>query len=246
VNGSGDQNGLSDTVMRFSLSNAVASFKSAFGGSDWALIAARLIATEMAVPDNAIFDRGVGAFEIRWIANDNWLEGTGTPKAPTTNGVTWQDLALLLNPGIDQSLGIFTNAGADGQVAFPLTLPDDFVTDLRSGGEVSLYLTATSPGVGFTFNSRNFGNTNAQPALELTAMPTPRPLISLAPGRATISISFTVATNLTYRLQRSDSVGTSANWTDVLTIPPQTEPTNIAYTDGLTNGQALYRISLAP
>src|SRR6267154_5478785 len=59
VNGSGEQNGLFDSLMRFSLSNAVASFDSAFGTQSWVITKVRLIANEMAAPDNAIFNRGV-------------------------------------------------------------------------------------------------------------------------------------------------------------------------------------------
>jgi hypothetical protein len=59
---------------------------------------------------------------------------------------------------------------------------------------------------GFTFNSRNFGNTNAQPLLEVTAMANPKPRIDnlVVVGR-NIQLSFGVATNYTCRLQRAIS-----------------------------------------
>src|SRR5215467_6611174 len=41
VNGSGDQNGLFDTVMRFPMSNVVASLDSALGNHDWIIVGAR-------------------------------------------------------------------------------------------------------------------------------------------------------------------------------------------------------------
>jgi len=59
VNGSGDQNGLFDSLIRFPMSNVVASLDNALGEHDWVVTQARLVLTEIAVPDNAIFNRGV-------------------------------------------------------------------------------------------------------------------------------------------------------------------------------------------
>jgi len=246
VNGTGDQNGLFDTLMRFPVSNVVASLDAALGEQDWVVTEARLVVTEIAAPDNAIFNRGVGAFEVRWIGADSWLEGTGKPVAPTTDGVAWQDLPSILDPSMDTSLGVFTNTGADGQISFVLGKPDRFLADLRSGGELSLYLTAASPQVGFTFNSRNFGNTNAQPALEVTALPNPRPGIdSVAAAGGNISVGFSVTTNWTYRLQRADTLPGRGAWVDVLIVPSQLSPTNVVYVEGLTNSRAFYRLSVS-
>ena len=83
---------------------------------------ARLILNGTTAPDNAIFNRGVGAFEVTWLASDDWVEGPGKPNTPTADGVTWDDLATLVNSNLDTTLGIFTNAGADGLEAFSLAL----------------------------------------------------------------------------------------------------------------------------
>ena len=45
-----------------------------------------------------------------------------------------------------------------------------------AGGDVSFFLTATSPSIGFTFNSRNFGTASARPWLEITADAVPEPV----------------------------------------------------------------------
>jgi hypothetical protein len=247
VNSLGDQNGLFDTVMRFPLSNAVASLDGSFGGHDWMVVGARLFVTEMAAPDNAIFNRGVGAFEVRWMGSSTWVEGTGKPMTPTTDGVAWQDLPFLLNSNVDTSLGVFTNGGVDGQIGFTLALADSFVRDLYSGGEVSLYLTAGSPSVGLTFNSRNFGNTNAQPRLELTVLENPKARIdSIASDGRNILVSFVAVTNWVYRLQRADAIESGGAWVDVFTLPAQAEPTNVVYLDGLTNSRGFYRLSVSP
>src|SRR6185436_8066346 len=104
VNSSSQQNGLFDALIRFPTSNVVSSLNQAFGSSDWLVTGFRLLVTEMAAPDNAMFNRGVGGFEIRWLAADDWLEGTGKPMAPTNNGVAWQDLPTILNSNLDTSL----------------------------------------------------------------------------------------------------------------------------------------------
>jgi len=246
VNSTGDQNGLFDTLMRFPMSNVVATLDASLGGHDWVVTRVQLLLTEMATPDNAIFNRGVGAFEVRWIANDQWLEGTGKPMSPTTDGVAWQDLPLILNSNIDRSLGVFTNAGANDQLRFTLGMPESFLVDLRTGDELSLYLRAASPAVGFTFSSRNFGNTNAQPALEVTALANPKLVIdSVTAAGENLSVAFNVTTNWAYRLQRSYGLESATVWADVLTIPPQATPTNVVYVEGMTNGRAFYRLSVS-
>src|SRR6185369_5711756 len=111
-------------------------FDDAYGPQGWVVTGVNLMLTEMASPDNNIFNRGVGAFEVRWVNSDNWIEGTGKPKVPTTDGVAWQDLQSILNLNVDASLGVFTNSGADQQIVFVLGRPDQFINDIKSGGEV--------------------------------------------------------------------------------------------------------------
>ena len=134
---------------------------------------ASLLVTESGAPANAIFDRGAGAFGVRWIANDNWTQGTGTPNAPATDGVTYNSEAALLGSATDASLGVFTNAGENASLSFPLALPPAFVNDVRAGGEVGLYLVAISAGTGFTMNSRSFATASARPVLVVSAAPQP-------------------------------------------------------------------------
>src|SRR5580765_8157950 len=55
VNGSGQQNEAFDTLMRFPMSDTVATLDAALG-QDWIVTGARLVVTEMAIPDNQIFN----------------------------------------------------------------------------------------------------------------------------------------------------------------------------------------------
>jgi len=249
VNGAGVQNGLFDTMMRFPMSNVVASLNKALSNEDWIVTRLRLVLTEMAASDNAMFNRGVGAFEVRWLVTDSWIEGTGTPKLPTSDGVTWQDLPGILNSNQDLSLGVFTNTGTNGQVSFTLETPASLQTDVHAGEAVSLYLTAQSPEVGFTFNSRDFGNTNAKPILQVSALAKPKPRIDYIELTGTnVSVRFATISNWTFRLQCTESISASATgiWSTLLALPAQPFTTNVVYTENLTNAQRFYRLSVSP
>lgn len=183
VNAAGVQNGQYDALMRFSLGSAVSSFDTTFGAGNWSLCGVTLRLTEVAAPNNDIFNRGVGSFEIRWMANDSWEEGIGSPSAPATEGVTWNDLPSLLPAGRTVSLGTFANAGQNTRLGFELPLADaTFVNDLLSGGDASFYLTAVNPSLGFTFNSRSVGTASTRPVLEIRAVPEPGVSALLAVG----------------------------------------------------------------
>jgi len=175
TNGSGVQQGQLDSFLRFDVSAAVSQFNNAFGAGQWTITNVSLTLTEQASPAQTIFNRGVGQFEVRWIANDSWVEGNGTPTSPGTTGIKWNDEPSVLNPGVDQTLGMFVNPGTNGTVTMALGLPTSFLSDLSAGGAVSLFLTApTNSTVGFTFNSKDFtGSSSAWPTLAITAIPEP-------------------------------------------------------------------------
>jgi hypothetical protein len=162
--------------------------------------------------------------------------------------VTWNDLGTIVNSNLDFSLGTFTNSGVDGQTSFELALAAPLLADINQGRSLSLHLTAVDPGIGFTFNSRNFGNTNAQPVLEVTAAIVPVLQIDkIDPVGDYVSVSFTTFPNWTYRLQGSRILATDVrNWADLLVIQPQTVASNFVYYDGITNQQRFYRLLVSP
>lgn len=173
---SGLQQGLLDSFLQFNLASTVAGFNSAFGAGQWTISGVTLVLTATSA-NNADFNYGSGAFEVRWIGNNSWLEGTGTPSSPTTSGITYAQESSILNAGVDESLGTFSyNRATSGQVKLSLGLPSGFSSEISTGSLVSLYMTAT-PGssVGFTFNSRNFTSSSAWPAFDVTAVAIPEP-----------------------------------------------------------------------
>ena len=187
TNASGQATGAADTLLRFGLSGFVADAAAHFGDLAWFPTHAVLRLTEQAAPTHPIFSQGVGRFEVRWIANDQWAEGTGKPNKPKTDGVTWQDEFSILDPQADLVLGVYSNVGEDVELSFELALPEPVVADIQAGGDVGLFLTAVDDAIGFTFNSRSIKAPRTPPALELTAnIPEPASLALLAIGMVAV------------------------------------------------------------
>jgi hypothetical protein len=170
----GGATGVVDSFVRFDVSSLVSSFNSSFGVGNWQVSVATLQLTEVGNPNNAVFGSGLGGFEIFWIADDSWVEGTGTPASPGTSGIAYTNESSVLAGG-QTSLGTYSNAFASGVRRSSLSLPASFLTDISNGGSVSFFLTAITDRIGFNFNSRSFGTASARPSLELTAVAIPEP-----------------------------------------------------------------------
>jgi hypothetical protein len=213
----GQQEGLLDTFMRFDMSGAVTNFNASYGAGQWVMVNATLVLFEQGQPNNTIFNRGVGPFEVEWMADNSWQEGTGNPNNPTTDGIVWNDEASVLNSNLDEYLGTFVNGGTDGVVALTLGLPSGFVSQLSTRGMVSFYMTATTNStVGFTFHSHNFVGSNQWPFLEITAVPTPQ-VTSFVISGGNARIGFTTWTNLSYAIEYNNDLVTGS-WTTLTNI----------------------------
>ena len=189
VNGSGQQMGLLDSFMRFSLAPTIGQFNTTFGAGNWTITGISLQLTETPTPNQTIFNRGTGLFEVRWLANDSLVEGTGTPMAPTTDGITYNGEGYPLSPGSDLSLGTFTNAGTATKQTFALpTGSSAFLSDVTGGNEVEFFLTAASSTVGFTFNSKDFVTPSGRPILEVTAVAVPEPAMTRLLGLGAVAL----------------------------------------------------------
>lgn len=243
TNAAGQTNGAFDSLIRFPASNIVAALDAAIGSHAWVITGARLHLTEMAAPPHPMFNRGIGTFEVRWIARDNWIEGTGVPVQPTTDGVRYQDLPSLLSSGTDVSLGHFSNSGLDASLTFELAPASAFANDIRAGGEVGLYLTAVSPQIGFTIESRTFALSNNWPTLEITAVSAPngvlRSIVKSAPAQVTID--FDTASDWVTVLQASSDVafGSPSN---LLIVQPQGISVRTNVQDAIIGPARFYRL----
>jgi hypothetical protein len=218
TNSLGTANGVFDSFIRFNTAAMVSNFNTLFGTNNWVINGATLQVTETATPNNNIFNRGIGGFQIRWIANDNWTEGTGMPNSPTTNGITYDTESSLLNPATDANLGSYTNTDLSTQLNLTLALTTNFAIDLKAGGEVSFYLTALDPNIGFTFNSRSFPTVSARPYLNVSAVPQPA-VTSVALSQSTVVLSGTngVAGQTYYVLASTNAALPLTQWSPIST-----------------------------
>lgn len=162
------------SVIKFNVTDAIALFNSAYGTNGWSITNISLeltsnYGTAGVQPNNGIFPIVSGGdFVIEWLSNDNWLEGTGTPNLPTTDGVTYDSLPDLLS-GAHEILctNTYSPPGDNVHANYPLTLNTNLVNDITNGGDVSLLFYAADDDVGFLFNSYSYGRGN-EPLIHIT------------------------------------------------------------------------------
>jgi hypothetical protein len=164
------------SVLQFNLSSIKSTFDSQFGVGQWSIQSVTLQLTAGA-PNNAIFNpSAAGQFSISWMQNDGWTEGTGTPQAPTTTGITFSTLSAFLSPA-DETLGTFSfNGGTSGNSIYTLGLTPSFSSDVLAGNNVSIRMFAADTAVSALFDSRSFGTASSRPLLTITAVPEPTSL----------------------------------------------------------------------
>jgi hypothetical protein len=182
VAASGLSNGEFQSLLRFDFSGAKAAFDTQYGVGQWSIQSIVLQLTA-APPNNAIFNASAaGQFNVSWMQNDSWTEGTGTPAAPTTTGITFTTISSFLSAG-DQALGTFSFAGGtNGAASYTLTLASGLDADLTAGSLASLRLYAADSVVSYLSDSRSFGTASARPLLTITVVPEPGAFSLLALG----------------------------------------------------------------
>jgi len=171
-----------DSVIKFNTGTAISQFNTTYGAGNWSLTSLTLMlasntGTQGANPGNAIFNTiHSGNFGIDWIANDSWVEGTGTPGTPQPTGVNFNSISSLF--ATFDSLGAYTYTppGNNVYASYGLSLDSGLVTDAAAGGDVSLYFYAADSQISYLFNSRTFSQAN--PELILTAAPVPEPSVT--------------------------------------------------------------------
>jgi hypothetical protein len=184
VSGAGASGGEFQGLMRFDLSAAKATFDAAYGAGGWKLDSASLKLTTSA-PNNPIFSaNAAGPIAVSWMQNDAWVEGTGGPTSPTTDGVASNTLPSFLSAADEPAGTINFPGGTSGTNTYALAPSAGFTGDVLSGGSLSLRFSATGS-TSYLFSSRTFNQVANRPVMTLTASPVPEPAAGMALVAAT-------------------------------------------------------------
>lgn len=180
-------NGEFQTVMRFNLSGALSAFNTQYGAGQWSVQSVSLELTSSA-HGNAIYNAvNAGAFNISLMLNNSWTEGTGNASSPTMDGITYNTLLGTYVSAGDENLG--TDAfpgGTTGANTYALNLAPGLISDILSGGDLSLRLFAADTNVSYLLTSRAGSPASAQPQLIVNVVPEPGSLTLLGLGGAMI------------------------------------------------------------
>jgi hypothetical protein len=176
MSGAGTLKGEFQALMKFDLSGVKSGFDAALGGGQWQVQSATLqLTTANPTPQPTFNANAAGQFSVAWMQNDAWVEGTGSPGAPTTDGVSYATLPTFLGAA-DQGLGTFSfPGGVSGSNSYNLALPSAFVSDILAGDSASLRVFASDSAMSYLFNSRNNGTAGNRPLLTINAVAVPEP-----------------------------------------------------------------------
>jgi hypothetical protein len=176
------------TLLRFDLASTLSSFDQAFGAGNWTLDGASLQLTA-ASPSNQVFNSSeAGQIGADWLADDSWVEGTGSPMNTSTIGITLNALPALVANG-SEGLGLLSFDGSTSDTAtYDLAISPGFLADVQAGSLLSILLSPGDAVVSGVFNSRNFASPANHPYLILSAVQVPEPATTALAGIAIIGM----------------------------------------------------------
>jgi len=212
-------NGEFQSVIKFNLSNGVAMFNSTYGSNLWTITSVTLdfasnYGTNGATPNNPIFPTvNRGQFVIEWLADDDWLEGDGTPNQPATEGICFNTLpGLLAQPREIMATNTYVPPGNNVRIAWPLPLTANLVADVAAGGEVTFRFYAADDQICYLFNSYKYGRGN-EPLIHVVATP----LLAILSGTLTngaFCLTGIGNNNATYHVQVATNLA-AASWVTI-------------------------------
>ncbi len=197
VTAPGTAQGTMVSLIKFDPTSLDSSLNSTYGAGGWVLNSVTLTLasnfyTEGTQPNNNIFAPiNSGSFEVILMQNSSWVEGTGSPGSPTTDGLTYNQLPSYTSAA-DIDLGTFAwtaasaMAGSSASYSFNLGLNSTLISDLISGQNVSLEFVAADSGISFLFNTKT--KTGSSPVLSVDAEVVPEPGINLLLGLSLLAL----------------------------------------------------------
>jgi hypothetical protein len=234
------------SLLMFNFGGAVSFFDAAYGSNDWSITGISLqltgnYGTEGVQPNNGIFNViNGGNFVIEWLADDDWIQGSGTPNLPTTDGVTFGSLPTLLSePSEILCTNTYTPPGNNVPVTYTLPLDTNLLSEIENGTNATLLFYAADNQVGYLFNSLKFGHGN-QPIIFVTALP----ILEILSGNFTNGLFHLTAQggpDFQYQVQANTNLATT-NWETIGTVTAGTNGV-IEFDDtAATNQQRFYRL----
>ncbi len=205
------------SLIGFSLSNAVALFNTNYGASNWTItgISIQLASnygTAGVQPNNAIFPViSSGNFVIEWLSTNGWPEGTGSPSLPSMDGVTYDSIpGLLSGPHEILCTNTYVPPGNNVPVTYALPLSTNLMTEILAGADATFLFYAADNQIGYLFNSYSSGHDN-EPEIHITANLVRPAILS---GYFTNSFFLVLGrgvASLQYQIQATSNL-TATNW----------------------------------
>jgi len=187
--------GAANVSFKFNIGTFVDSLNTTYGAGNWTVSNIQLKFQYTLYANNSRFGAGAGAFDIYWVANDNWAQGTATPAYATSASAlsSWSGgQSLLGSEYYDWTTPGYTGTTADlgkavwttdktgtrqSILAYNLAASPDFLTDILSAtgsgdANISLYLMSTSDSLGLTIFT---GGGGSLPTLTFDVVSVPEP-----------------------------------------------------------------------
>lgn len=186
--------GAANVSFKFNIGSFVDSLNLTYGIGNWSVTNIQLKFQYTLYANNSRFGAGAGTFDIYWVANDSWTQGTATPTyATTANGLSsWSGGQSLLGSeyydwstpsyqGTMDDLGnnsvwVTDKTGVRQSVlTYNLAATSDFLSDILTAtgsgdANISLYLMSTSDSLGLTIFT---GGASVLPTLTFDVIPEP-------------------------------------------------------------------------
>ncbi len=184
-----------NVTFKFNIGSFVDSLNSVYGLGNWAVSNVKLSFQYSLYANNSRFNSGPGTFDIYWVANDSWVQGTSTPTYATnsTSLSSWSGGQALLaseyydwtTPGYTGTVTALTSGqwSTDSSgtrqsiLSYDLGSNVSFLGDIltaSSSGDsnISLYLMSTSDTTGITIFT---GGGTSLPTLSFDVVSVPEP-----------------------------------------------------------------------
>ena len=180
-----------NVAFKFDLGSFVSSMNVAYGTGNWTVENIRLTFQYTLYANNTRFGGGAGDFDVYWVANDSWVQGSSNPVYATDAAglIGWAgDESLLAHKYYSWSTATYAGSVADltswttdktgdrqGLLNVDLGADAKLVGDIVApdgGSKVSLYLMAASPSIGMTVFT---GGATTLPTLSFDVASVPEP-----------------------------------------------------------------------